>query len=76
MALLGIAIGVVLGAVLSYNIVRDLREQLEIETLRFSFPWLQITVIVVLAYLFSLLTTFLPARQASRIHPAEALRYE
>ena len=36
---------------------------------------IQITVIVVLAYVFSLLTTFLPARQASRIHPAEALRY-
>ena len=75
-ALLGIAIGVVLGAVLSYNIVKDLREQLEIETLRFSLPWLQITVIIVLAYLFSLVTTFLPAKQASRIHPAEALRYE
>jgi putative ABC transport system permease protein len=75
-ALLGIAIGLVLGAVLSYNIIKDIREQLEIETLRFSIPWLQITVIVVLAYLFSLVTTFLPARQASRIHPAEALRYE
>ena len=66
----------VLGAVLSYNIVKDLREQLEIETLRFSIPWLQITAIIVLAYLFSLVTTILPARQASRIHPAEALRYE
>ena len=60
----------------SYNIVKDIREQVGIETLRFSIPWIQITVIVVLAYVFSLLTTFLPARQASRIHPAEALRYE
>jgi len=31
---------------------------------------------VTLAYVFSLLTTFLPARQASRIYPAQALRYE
>jgi ABC-type lipoprotein release transport system permease subunit len=29
-----------------------------------------------LAYLFSVATTYLPARQASRIYPAEALRYE
>ena len=75
-ALLGIAIGLGLGTIMSYNIVKDIREQVGIETLRFSFPWIQITFIVVLAYLFSLLTTFLPARQASRIHPAEALRYE
>ena len=75
-ALLGIAIGLGLGTILSYNIVKDIREQVGIETLRFSIPWLQITIIIVLAYLFSLVTTFLPARQASRIHPAEALRYE
>ena len=33
-------------------------------------------VIVGLAYFASLLTTFLPASQASRVYPAEALRYE
>ena len=75
-ALLGIAIGLGLGTIMSYNIVKDIREQVGIETLRFSIPWIQITIIIVLSYLFSLLTTFLPARQASRIHPAEALRYE
>ena len=45
-------------------------------TLRFSVPWVQIGAIIAIAYVFSLLTTFLPARQASRIYPAEALRYE
>ena len=75
-ALLGIAIGVVLGAIISYNIVNDVRERENIETLRFSIPWLQIGVIVAIAYVFSLATTFIPARQASRIYPAEALRYE
>ena len=73
-ALLGIAIGVGLGTILSYNIVNDIREN--VETIRFKIPWIQIGIIVGIAYVFSLLTTFLPARQASRIYPAEALRYE
>jgi putative ABC transport system permease protein len=75
-ALLGIAIGVGLGTIMSYNIVNDVREQGNIETIRFSIPWIQVSVIIVAAYVFSLVTTFLPARQASRIYPAEALRYE
>ena len=72
--LLGVAIGVGLGTAISYLIVREIRQ--DIETIRFAFPWLQIVAIVAAAYLFSLLTTFLPARQASNIYPAEALRYE
>jgi putative ABC transport system permease protein len=39
-------------------------------------PWSTLGVIVGLAYIASLLTTFLPASQASRVYPAEALRYE
>ncbi len=72
--LLGVAIGVGLGTAISYLIVREIRQ--DIETIRFAFPWLQIVAIIAAAYLFSLITTFLPARQASHIYPAEALRYE
>ena len=72
--LLGVAIGVGLGTVLSYNLVKDIQE--DVETIRFTIPWLQLIIIVAIAYVFSLATTFLPARQASRIYPAEALRYE
>ena len=75
-ALLGIAIGVVLGSIISWNIVNDVREFEGVEGLTFSFPWVQIVIIVGVAYVFSLATTLLPARQASRIYPAEALRYE
>ena len=72
--LLGVAIGVGLGTAISYLIVREIRE--DVETIRFTIPWLQIAIIIAVAYLFSLATTFLPARQASDIYPAEALRYE
>ena len=75
-ALLGIIIGAALGTVLSYNAISDIRAEEGLDTLRFSVPWVQVVLIVIAAYLFSLLTTFLPARQASRIYPAEALRYE
>ena len=73
-ALLGVAIGVALAAILSYNLVESIREQLE--GIRFTMPWMKISIIIAIAYIFSMITTYLPARQAGRIHPAEALRYE
>jgi ABC-type lipoprotein release transport system permease subunit len=33
-------------------------------------------LVVIFGYAASLLTTYLPARQASKVYPAEALRYE
>jgi putative ABC transport system permease protein len=73
-ALLGILIGVVLGLALSYNAIDFLQGQ--IEGLEFQISWLQIVIIVAVAYVASLVMTILPAWQASRIYPAEALRYE
>jgi putative ABC transport system permease protein len=73
-AILGILIGVGLGLILSYNLVQFLRQ--DTPTIQFDVPWWQILGIVVLSYIASLITTILPARQASQIYPAEALRYE
>ncbi len=73
-AVLGTLNGVVLGLVLSYNLVASITSTNSAYS--FSVPWLQIVVIVALAYVASLITTYLPAWQASRIYPAEALRYE
>jgi ABC-type lipoprotein release transport system permease subunit len=42
----------------------------------FNVPVAQIALILIGAYLATLITTYLPARSASRIAPAEPLRYE
>jgi putative ABC transport system permease protein len=73
-ALLGIGLGVALGAALSVGIVDSFAEQ--IPGIRYTVPWGTLGVIVGLSYVAALLTTFLPARQASQVYPAEALRYE
>ena len=75
-ALLGTAIGVILGLILAANAISDIRAEEADQNIRLSIPWVQIIAIIVLTYVFSMIATFLPARQASRIYPAEALRYE
>ena len=73
-AVLGIGLGLALGLISSVNLIDELRaDEPEVE---FVIPWLKVVLISVGAYFFSLLTTFLPARQAAAIAPAEALRYE
>jgi len=74
-ALTGILIGAIAGLILGQNMVAIFFTDLTPET-NFTLPWLQIGVILLLAYGFSLLTTILPAYQAAKIYPAEALRYE
>ena len=73
-ALLGIGLGLVLGLLTSINVISSIRY--EESDIRLVVPWAQVLLIVVVAYVLSLLTTFLPARSAGRIAPAEALRYE
>ncbi len=71
---LGTALGLGLGALISWNIVNDIRETTD--NLSYSVPWATVSVIVIIAIIASLLTTLIPARQASKIFPSEALRYE
>ena len=75
-SLLGIAIGGTLGVILGYQAFVEIRDDEAASNVRFVVPWLQIAAILALAYGFSLLATYLPARQAARTYPAEALRYE
>ena len=74
-ALTGIFVGASVGVLLGDALVGSSYESLADGRI-FAVPWGQIGVIVLIAYGFSLLTTILPALQASRIYPAEALRYE
>ena len=73
-ASLGIGLGLVLGLLMSVNIISDIRT--DEPNIQLVIPWSKLIIIAEGAYLFSLLTTYLPSRQASRIAPAEALRYE
>ena len=73
-ALLGIALGLGFGLITGINVVSDIRT--DEPNLPLVIPWGQLALIGVAAYLFSLLTTYLPSRQAARIAPAEALRFE
>lgn len=73
-ALTGILLGGITGLILGDKTIGqayDLATQQSFPT-----PWLTIAGMLFAAWFFSLLTTILPAWQASRIYPAEALRYE
>jgi putative ABC transport system permease protein len=75
-AVAGIAVGTILGLILAFNIIDDSRRQASWATIDFAVPWLNLAIIYVVVLTAALLTAFLPARQASRVYPAQALRYE
>ena len=74
-ALAGIAIGVTLGLAVSYNLAgkSGVHRGTDID---FQVPWVRLAVVLTVAYGASALMTLLPARAASRVAVAEALRYE
>ena len=75
-ALVSLLLGTVLGIIVAYNVVTDQAEQPSWENLSLAVPWRDLVIVYALVYGAALVTTFLPALQASRVYPAEALRYE
>ncbi|HKH75870.1 MAG TPA: FtsX-like permease family protein, partial [Rubrobacteraceae bacterium] len=73
-ALLGIGGGVALGLGFSGTLIDNIREGFP--GMEYRVPWGALLLVVVAGYAASLLTTYLPARRASKVYPAEALRYE
>jgi putative ABC transport system permease protein len=75
-ALTAIVVGTILGLLLAANIIRDQRQQPSWENLTLVIPWLDFAVIFAIVYVVALAATLAPALRASRIRPAEALRYQ
>jgi putative ABC transport system permease protein len=75
-ALTAIVVGTALGLAIAYNVVADSAKQPSWDMLTFTVPWLSLAVIFLLVYAVALLTTLAPALRASRVYPAEALRYQ
>jgi putative ABC transport system permease protein len=75
-ALTSIVVGTGLGLVVAHNVISDAQRSPSWQNLGFDVPWASLGVIFLAVYLVALATTFLPALRASRIYPAEALRYQ
>jgi putative ABC transport system permease protein len=75
-ALTSIAAGTILGLILAENIVHDSAKQPSWENLTLVVPWGTFAVVFLAVYAVALAATLAPAIRASRVHPAEALRYQ
>jgi putative ABC transport system permease protein len=73
-----VGIGVLAGTTLGILLARNLFSSDEVGSgdANFFVPWPIILTIGIVTIIFGLLMTWIPARQASQIAPAEALRYE
>ncbi|MDE1836982.1 MAG: FtsX-like permease family protein [Euryarchaeota archaeon] len=70
LALMGIGIGAVMGLILAYNL-----NQAVGGFFAFAVPWENLLTILGTSYALTLVATGLPSFRASRIAPAEAIRY-
>ena len=71
---IGTGLGMGLGALLAWSFLDDIGDANQ--GLVFEIPWLLLIVVVGITITAALITTYVPARQASKVYPAEALRYE
>jgi len=72
-SLTAIAVGCALGLATAANVVAYVGRH---QHVALAVPWLNLGVIFAVVYLAALASTLLPALRASRIYPADALRYE
>ena len=72
--LLGIVVGIFLGILQSWIIFLEISK--EIEGAKFTVPIGDIGILIGVTIIASILASVIPANQASKTYPAEALRYE
>ena len=72
--LLGIVVGIFLGILQSWIIFLEISK--EIEGAKFTVPIGDIGILIAVTIIASILASVIPANQASKTYPAEALRYE
>jgi putative ABC transport system permease protein len=75
-ALSGILLGLGLGLSLAWVLFTSGNFGPESKGVTFLVPWTELGVVGGLAFVAAMITTYLPARAASRVAVAEALRYE
>jgi putative ABC transport system permease protein len=76
LALTSILLGTTLGLAVAFNVINDAARSASWSGVRFDVPWLTLVVIFVAVYAVAVATALVPARRASRIQPASALRYQ
>ena len=75
-ALTAIFVGTLFGLIVSHSVIADVASQPSYEMVTLHVPWVNLAIVFTVVYLVALATTLAPAVRASRIYPAEALRYE
>jgi putative ABC transport system permease protein len=75
-AVTAILVGTGLALLVAHNVISNSRQTPSWENMPFAVPWLSLGVIFVTVLAVAVLTTLAPAVRASRVYPAEALRYQ
>jgi putative ABC transport system permease protein len=74
-ALTAILVGTATGLLLSYNVIADTRSQGGYTNVTFGVAWLELALIFLAVIVAAVLTTLASSARATRLYPAEALRY-
>ena len=75
-SLVAILVGTVLALILAHNVIGETSDTGGTTNVDMVVPWGTLAIVFVVVYAASLITTLLPALRASRVEPAEALRYQ
>jgi putative ABC transport system permease protein len=75
-AVSGILLGLGLGLSLAWVLFTSGEFGEDVSDIAFTVPWMELGIICGIAFVASMLMTYLPARSASKVPVAEALRYE